>query len=84
MFYKKEGLDANILYVLKPLDVYKCLSSNLIIASHGIFFHKLITKYLKIKTLYCGHAIEGAYPIEEDVAAEKFSSVGERPTGCGC
>ncbi len=65
-FYKKEGLDANILYVLKPLDVYKCLSSNLIIASHGIFFHKLITKYLKIKTLYCGHAIEGAYPIEED------------------
>ena len=66
MFYKKEGLDSNILYVLKPLDVYKCLSSNLIIASHGIFFHKLITKYLKIKTLYCGHAIEGAYPIEED------------------
>ena len=26
----------------------------------------MITKYLKIKTLYCGHAIEGAYPIEED------------------
>ncbi len=66
IFYKKKGLDSNIFYVLKPLDVYKCLSSNLIIASHGIFFHKFITKYLKIKTLYCGHAIEGAYPIEKD------------------
>ena len=66
VFYKEKGLDKNILYVLKPLNIYKCLSSNLIIASHGIFFHKFITKYLKIKTLYCGHAIEGAYPTEED------------------
>lgn len=66
LFYKKKGLDKNILYALKPLDVYKCLSSNLIIASHGIFLHKFITKYLDIKTLYCGHAIEGAYPIQKN------------------
>ena len=66
VFYKKKGLDKNIFYVLKPLDVYKCLSSKLVIASHGIFLHKIITKYLQIKTLYCGHAIEGAYPNQKN------------------
>jgi CDP-glycerol glycerophosphotransferase (TagB/SpsB family) len=64
--YKKRGLDSNILYALKPLDVFKSLSSKLIVATHGVFFHKFLTKYLKIKTLYCGHAIEGAYPVEKN------------------
>lgn len=64
--HKKTGLDVNILYFLNPFDVYKCLSSKLIVASHGVFFHKFLTKYLKIKTLYCGHAIEGAYPVEKN------------------
>ena len=66
VLYKKKGLDRNILYALKPLDVFKSLSSKLIVASHGVFFHKFLTKYLKIKTLYCGHAIEGAYPVEKN------------------
>lgn len=64
--YKKRGLDSNILYALKPLDVFKSLSSKLVVATHGVFFHKFLTKYLKIKTLYCGHAIEGAYPVEKN------------------
>lgn len=64
-FYKKKDLGKNIFYVLNPLHVYKALSSKLLIASHGVFLHKIITKHLSIKTLYCGHAIEGVYPIQK-------------------
>ena len=50
--------------VLTPLNVshlFKGLKSNIIVASHGIFLHKLI-KILGIKTILCGHSINGAIP----------------------
>lgn len=61
--YSAQQLKSKILYALIPTHLYKALSSRAIIASHGIFFHKHLTKLLGVKTVYCGHAIEGAYPV---------------------
>ena len=60
--------------VLTPLNIvqlYKGLGSKLIIASHGIFFHKAI-KRLGIKTVLCGHAINGSIPNNKNKTKEYF------------
>ncbi len=60
---KSSGLESKILCALLPWHLWKYLSSQIIIASHGVFFHSLIVKFFKITTIYCGHALKTVYPV---------------------
>ena len=54
-----------ILYALNIFQLLRGLKCKTLIASHGIFFHNAIKK-LGIKTIYCGHAIQGSIPKDTD------------------
>ena len=60
-----------ILTPLSTVQLFKCLSSKLTIASHGIFFHKII-KRLGIQTILCGHAINGSIPNNKNKTKKYF------------
>jgi CDP-glycerol glycerophosphotransferase (TagB/SpsB family) len=59
-----------ILCSLNVFQLTKGLMSKTIIASHGIFLHKIILK-LGINTIHCGHAIHGSIP-ENKLKDRKF------------
>lgn len=61
--YQSFGLQNKILCALLPWHIWKYLSSNVLIASHGVYFHSLIVKFFKITTIFCGHALDGIYPV---------------------
>lgn len=61
--YQSYGLQNKILLALLPWHMWKYLSSKIIIASHGVYFHFLIVKFFKITTIFCGHALDGVYPV---------------------
>lgn len=65
----------NILCTFYPTHILKVLSSEIIISSHGIIFHRLIKKYFKIKTFYTGHAIKSNNHIEILAEQEIFDEV---------
>ena len=55
--YKESKTSKDIRYILNPFNINKLLNCNKIVASHGIFFHKLIN-YKKIKTYNIGHGVQ--------------------------
>ena len=61
--YQSYGLQNKILWALLPWHIWKYLSSKILIASHGVYFHSLVVKYLKVTTIFCGHALDGVYPV---------------------
>tara|TARA_B100000965_G_scaffold207267_1_gene173214 strand:+ start:20819 stop:21970 length:1152 start_codon:yes stop_codon:yes gene_type:complete len=60
--------------ILTPLNIFhifKALGCRIIVASHGIFLHKIIKK-LGIKTILCGHAINGSVPKNKNKTIKNF------------
>ncbi len=56
--YKSLSLySSNIFYALNLIHVFKTLQASVMIASHGIFYHKLIKQITNIKTFNIGHGI---------------------------
>lgn len=62
--YNNTQYSSNIKTFHNPIDAFNFLTAKAIVASHGLFFNKIYIKYLKIKTIYCGHAIDGVYPVK--------------------
>jgi CDP-glycerol glycerophosphotransferase (TagB/SpsB family) len=73
--YQSYGLQNKILCALLPWHIWKYLSSKIIIASHGVYFHFLIVKFFKITTIFCGHALDGVYPVGGNKASRTIKDL---------
>ena len=67
----KKIYDKRILTPLNIFHIFKALGCRIIVASHGIFLHKIIKK-LGIKTILCGHAINGSVPKNKNKTIKNF------------
>lgn len=63
--YTNTKYSSNIKTFLSPIDVFNFISSKVIVASHGLLFNKILVKYFQVVTIYCGHAIDGVYPVNK-------------------
>ena len=73
--YQSYGLQNKILCALLPWHIWKYLSSKIIIASHGVYFHFLVVKFLKITTIFGGHALDGVYPVGGNRASKTIKDL---------